>query len=151
LLEIAFTANGSGGPPSWAKALTLLEVAARTDPVAAYQLKLIGAMKLDSEGKATLHLRPQSLSSGPDIQVFKAFLTPDECAYVAQTASKLLEPAMVVDPATGRRISHPIRSSDAATIGPPREDVVIRANQSKICRPDQHGGRTRRGSSRSAV
>jgi prolyl 4-hydroxylase len=132
LLEIAFTANGSGGPASWAKALTLLEVAAQTDPVAAHQLKLIGAMKLDPEGKATLHPQSQSVSSRPDVQLFTAFLTPDECAHVARTASELLEPALVVDPANGRRISHPFRSSDAATIGPPHEDLVIRAINQRI-------------------
>jgi len=40
----------------------------------------------------------------------------------------------VMDPRTGRAIPHPIRTSDAAVIGPVREDPVIRAINVRIAR-----------------
>ena len=132
LLEIALTANGSGGPPSWASSLALLREAATADPLAAQHLALVSAMHLDPEGRPAVVPDRQPLRAEGGIFALPAFLSPAECAHVAQAASDLLEPAMVVDSATGRQIPHPIRTSDAAVIGPMREDLVVRAINLRI-------------------
>jgi prolyl 4-hydroxylase len=58
-------------------------------------------------------------------------------------AEGLLEPAVVTDPATGRLIRHPVRTSWGAVIGPTREDPVIRALNRRIAAisgtPVDHG------------
>lgn len=43
-----------------------------------------------------------------------------------------MQPAVELDPNTGRRIAHPIRTSDGAVIGPTREDLVIQAINRRI-------------------
>jgi prolyl 4-hydroxylase len=39
----------------------------------------------------------------------------------------MLEPAVVVDPASGRFVTHPVRTSHGAVVGPARETLVIQA------------------------
>lgn len=132
LMEVALTANGSGGPVDWAGALRLLEVAAKGDHVAAEQLALVRAMRIDSEGRPRAVPAGQVVAQGPTVIRFPGFLTRAECAHVARTAAELMEPATVVDPTTGKLIAHPIRTSDNAVIGPAREDLVIRAITHRI-------------------
>lgn len=74
----------------------------------------------------------QPLRADAGIYRFPSFLTPAECAHVAQASSDLLEPAAVFDPASGRQVAHPVRTSDAAVIGPMREDLVVRAINARI-------------------
>ncbi|MBB6505271.1 prolyl 4-hydroxylase [Sphingomonas endophytica] len=132
LMEVALTANGSGGAPDWPAALALLRTAAQGDAVAAAQLALVAAMALDGGGG------PSSLSPGvplatiPRIVHFSGFLTAAECAHVASVAGAMLEPARIIDPATGQWVAHPIRTSDAAAIGPVHEDLVMRAINARI-------------------
>lgn len=132
LLEIALTATGSGGPPDWARARNLLQRAAETDPVARQQLDLIEAMHLDADGRPTQLPRGERLSASPDVQRFPALLTPAECEHLAMAVQDLLQPAVVVDPRTGKMISHPIRTSHGAVVGPARETLVIRAINMRI-------------------
>jgi len=127
LMEIALVANGSGAAADWPAALSLLHVAAAGDPVAAAQLALVQAMRLDAQGRPADAATPEVVSASPRIVRFPRFLTPAECAHVAGAAAELLVPAQVVDPRTGRWTAHPIRSSDDAAIGPTREDLVVRA------------------------
>ncbi|PZU11057.1 MAG: proline hydroxylase [Sphingomonas sp.] len=132
LMEIALTANGSGGAADWPRALALLEVAAADDPLAADQLRLVRAMRIDTQG---LPLDPpvgRPLSSAPDVRLFPALFTADECLHVARTADPLLEPARVIDPRTGRAIPHPVRAADDGVIGPAREDLAVRALNARI-------------------
>lgn len=132
LLDIALTANGSGGAASWPAATALLDQAARGDPVAAAQRDLLAAMDLAIDGTPLSLRAPVILSDAPRILRFERLFTPAECAHVARTATDLLEPAMIVDPITGRGIAHPVRTSDAAVIGPAREDLVLRALNHRI-------------------
>ena len=132
LMEIAFTANGSGGAADWAAALRLLENAAVSDPVAADQLALVGAMSLARDGTPTTAPASRTLSTAPDVRHFPGLFTPAECAHIAQAASDLIEPSRVVDPVTGRQRPDPVRTSDGAVIGPAREDLVIRALNLRI-------------------
>jgi prolyl 4-hydroxylase len=132
LLEIALTANGSGGAPDWGRALALLRVAAQRDPVAEQHLALLGKMKLAADGAPADQYAPDRLSSSPDVHYVRGLLSREECAHVAQVANDLLEPAVVVDPRTGAVIEHPIRTSFGAVIGPAREDLVIGAINRRI-------------------
>lgn len=127
LMEIALTANGSGGHADWPGALRLLEVAANKDEVAAKHLALIHAMNLDAQGHPLDLAAPERLSEAPEIVRHRALLTPEECLHIAEAAHDILEPAVVIDPATGRNMSHPIRTSWGAVIGPTRESLVIAA------------------------
>jgi prolyl 4-hydroxylase len=43
-----------------------------------------------------------------------------------------MEPSIVLDPASGRPIPHPVRTSSGAVIGPTREDMVVRALNKRI-------------------
>ena len=127
LLEIALVANGSGGDRDWGAALALLRTAAVGDPVAAKHLALLDAMDLDGDGYP-LDLSPgKQLADDPLILRFADAFSPAECQHIAEVAHGFLEPGVVIDPATGQSISHPIRDSHGATIGPAQEDLVIAA------------------------
>lgn len=132
LLEIALTANGSGGAASWQSARRLLAVAAHNDPVAAQQSALLDAMTLTADGHPVSEPASVTLATQPEIRHFPALLTREECAHLANAASDLLAPAVVVDPRTGRNVPHPVRSSDGAVIGPMRESLVVRAINQRL-------------------
>ncbi len=132
LMEIALTANGSGSAPDWSGALALLRQAATNDPLAAQHLELLGQMALAADG-APRNLTPgQTLQTSPRIQRFPALCTPIECAHIASVAAPALQPATVFDPATGKMVAHPIRSSDNAPIGPTQESLVVQAINRRI-------------------
>jgi len=132
LMEIALTANGGGGAADWPAALALLRIAAAGDPVAAQQLALVTAMAIDPDGAPISTPPARRLSDRPDVRLFPALFTSDECHHVATVGNGLLEPAMVVDPASGRLVRHPVRTSDGGVIGPAQEDLVIRALNRRI-------------------
>jgi prolyl 4-hydroxylase len=132
LMEIALTANGSGGKADWSAALALLRTAERDDPVARGQLALIEAMTIDAAGAPIALPAHEILSVAPNVIRFPKLFTPQECAHLAGVAATMLEPARVIDPRTGRWIAHPIRTSDGAAIGPAREDLVVRALNQRI-------------------
>lgn len=127
LIEIAMTANGSGGAASWPTARALLGVAATHDPVAAAQQDLLATMDLTEDGYPRSLPAPVTLASTPRLRMFPRLLTAQECAHIARAAADLLEPATVIDPVSGRSIPHPIRTSHAGVLGPLREDLVVRA------------------------
>jgi prolyl 4-hydroxylase len=117
LMEIALTANGSGGKADWSAALALLRTAERDDPVARGQLALIEAMTIDAAGAPIALPAHEILSVAPNVIRFPKLFTPQECAHLAGVAATMLEPARVIDPRTGRWIAHPIRTSDGAASG----------------------------------
>jgi prolyl 4-hydroxylase len=127
LMEVALTANGSGGRADWGAARALLDTAAASDPVAAAQCNLLDAMALSPDGAPAALPPAEVLSTAPLIVRYPALLTPAECAHVAGATADSLQPAAVLDPRSGRRIAHPVRTSDDAVIGPTREDLVVRA------------------------
>lgn len=132
LIEIALTANGSGGTPDWPGALALLRRAAANDPLAAQHLELLGQMALTADG-APRDLPPgQILHARPPVHRFPAFCTPIECAHIASVAAPTLQPATVFDPGSGKMVAHPIRSSDNAPIGPTQESLVVQAINRRI-------------------
>jgi prolyl 4-hydroxylase len=126
-IEIALMGNGSGAPPDWAGALALLRDFAKTDPLAAEQIALIDCMALAPDGAPAALPEPERLSAAPVTRLFRGLFTPEECLHVGRLAQNLLQPAGIIDQKTGRRIDHPHRDSDAATLGPPQEDLVVQA------------------------
>ncbi|MEN9683085.1 MAG: hypothetical protein RIQ99_1782 [Pseudomonadota bacterium] len=138
LTQIALTANGTGTSAAtnpaerWMTALNLLHAAAAHFPVAAEHLALVNAMALDSAGYPAQQPDGETLLATPQVRLHQRLLTPDECAHIALSAQELLEPSQVVDPATGQMIAHPIRTSDAAVIGPTRESLPMQALQRRI-------------------
>jgi prolyl 4-hydroxylase len=142
LMEIALTANGTGAASDWAQALHLLETAAATDNVAAGQLTLIHAMNLRADGFPATLPQAERLCDSPLVEIYRAALSPQECEHVARTVSDIIAPSVVVDPASGRQILHPVRQSDGAVVGPTRESLVVGAINRRIAaltgtRPEQ--------------
>lgn len=132
LMEVALTANGTGGPANWAQALALLRHTASRDDVAARHLALIDAMALTADGAPAGLPLSDRLSATPRVELFRKAFTPEECAHLAQTVGDIIAPSVVVDPATGRQVQHPIRTSDGAVVGPTRESLVVTAINRRI-------------------
>lgn len=132
LMEVALTANGAGAPANWADAVALLRTAAKRDPVAARQLALVEAMRLDVSGSPCETLSGEGISQSPRLVRFPGFLSAAECQHLANVGQGVLAPATVFDPRSGRQIAHPVRTSDGGPIGPPHEDLVIRAINHRI-------------------
>lgn len=132
LLEIALTANGSGGAPDWQAAVRLLQKAAGNDPLAAQHLDLLKRMAIDEDGVPRTSATYHRLHSAPSIQRIPNFCTPEEAAHIASLVVHNLEPATVFDPTTGALVAHPIRNSDNAVIGPTRETLVVQAINRRI-------------------
>ena len=149
LLEVALTANGSGGAPNWPLARQRLDKAALTNPIARQQIKMLNAMVIDADGNPTSHPPRELLCDQPTVHKYSALLSPAECAHLAMAARELLEPTTVFDPSTGRRMRHPVRTSSGAVIGPTREDLVIRAINKRFAMIS--GSRVEQGESNSIL
>ncbi|WP_082472668.1 2OG-Fe(II) oxygenase [Sphingomonas sp. Leaf357] len=134
LVEVALVANGTGAAPDWAKARNLLEQMANRNDIAAAQLALIERMAIDVDGMPTQLPNKKKIAEKPDVWHIEGLFTPEECLHVAQSAADLLQPAVVVDPQTGRNIANPVRTSDGAVIGPTRATMVVQALTRRIAR-----------------
>lgn len=127
LTEVALTANGTGGASDWRAAMNLLRRAAAQDYVAQQQLSLLGEMALTADGYPANLPSAVTLSRQPSILRFAELFSAAECEHLARASVTSLAPALVSDPATGRMIAHPIRTSHSAVIGPTNEDLVVQA------------------------
>jgi len=128
LTEVALMANGSGGASDWAGAVALLHIAAqRHGAEAVAQMALLEAMDLTRDGLPAHPPAGRQLSTSPTTLHWPGFITPQECACIAQSVVDILEPSLVADPQTGRLIAHPIRTSSAAVVGPTRESLPVQA------------------------
>lgn len=127
LMEISLTANGSGATSDWPGAVDLLLRAACTCSLAADHLALLNAMAIDEQGEPVKVPVGRVLAAHPATWLFPRFASPAECAHVASAASEVMESAQVVDPLTGQFVTHPVRTSSSAVIGPSRETLVIQA------------------------
>lgn len=132
LAEIALTANGTGAPADWQSAFRQLETAAKTIAGAREQLDILYAMHLEPNGSSPHHAKPSSLAAAPRVDVYPRLLTRAECDYLIRVGDPLMRPAIVVDPASGRSVAHPIRTSDVGVIGPLQENLVIRAINQRL-------------------
>ena len=72
------------------------------------------------------------MSGRPDVMRFGALFTGAECDYLAGLAEPMLEPAVVIDPDSGRFILDPVRKSDVAAFPLAIENPVVRALNRRI-------------------
>ena len=130
---IALLSNGAGGVRRrWDTALEELRVLAQTDRMAARQLSLLGTMVLSGDGNPTQVAPSRGLSSEPRIESLEGFLTAEECGYMIDRATPLLEGSVVVHPTTGAFMRDPIRTSSAAAFPFVAEDPVVHAINRRI-------------------
>lgn len=129
---IAFLANGIGGEADWSAAAGRLRELAQRDPQTRRQLELIERMELTGDGYPIEPARPRQISEQPKAWAFEALFSPDECAYLIDAARPLLQPSVIVDPATGGFKPHPVRTSDGASFPWVSEDLVISALNRRI-------------------
>jgi len=111
-IYIALLANGTGGPADWQAALKLLADQSPEDADSARQLALLSKMALGENGQPRSIEAPERLSDAPEVVLFKALLTSEECQYLIDRATPMLEPSVIVDPASGQLRPHPVRTSE---------------------------------------
>lgn len=130
---LALLANGAGGQrPHWQMALKRLGRLAETDPVFRRQADLIAAMKITQSGDPLTQASRSCISEKPHITVFPGFMTAEECRYVTDRAMPFLQPAVVIEPTTGRAIRDPIRLTDVAAFPFVDEDPALHAINRRI-------------------
>lgn len=76
----------------------------------------------------------ETLSEAPLVRIYRGVLDPVESRSIRELAEPLLEPSFVIDPASGRRIPHPVRSSTGMSFGPINENLVINRINRRIAR-----------------
>ena len=128
----AFLANGTGGAADWGAALALLRGRAAADPRAEQEARLIDTMALRADGNPAEVPAGESLSSAPFVQLFPNAFTAVECDFLIEASEPLMQPALTVDPSTGRQVSNPIRTSDAAAFPLMLESPAIHALNRRI-------------------
>jgi len=130
LLQATLTANGNGVPADWAGGLQLLRSISAYAP-ARRQLMLLEAMQLGSDGEPLSVPCADHVSDRPQVMHAVGFLTRDECAYLMEAATPRLELSSVVDK-QGRRVPHPVRTSEGTSFGPAHEDLLVHAINKRI-------------------
>ena len=128
----AFLAAGAGGPRDWAQSLVILAELARIDPLAARQLSLVRAMRLTDAGDPVAVPAGETICESPRIVRFNDFLSGAECAWLAETAEPMFEPAPTVDERTGQLIMNPVRTSDTAVFPWVAENPAVHALNRRI-------------------
>jgi prolyl 4-hydroxylase len=122
-----FLAAGVGGPRDWAAALRLLAALAEANPRSRRELERVQAMALTPDGDPLALPEGETLCGSPSIIRFPGLLSPAECAFLAEAAAPMLEPAVVVDPESGRQRPDPVRVCDSAGFPWPLENPAVHA------------------------
>lgn len=86
--------------------------------------QLLFSRTMRSPEEAT-RLPSETLCDNPSIRVVRGLFAADECGYLISAATPELQPSFVIDPRTGARIPHPIRTSSGMSFGPTQEDRVV--------------------------
>lgn len=128
----AFVANGTGGPPLWADAMKLLSDRAKSDPAAKRQRHVIAAMTLSPTGDPLQLPEAEQLSTSPHVLVFRQLFSREECAYLVEVAGPMMQPAVIVDPQSGRLVRNPIRTSESTGFPLMDENPAIHALNRRI-------------------
>jgi prolyl 4-hydroxylase len=128
----AFVAGGVGAPADWLRAIDLLRAAAAKHPEARAQLGLIGRMSLRPDGDPAGPFPSETLSESPDIRLFPAFFSAEECEFLIESARPALRPSFVIDPDSGREIPNPIRTSRGVGFPFVSENPAIHALNRRI-------------------
>lgn len=125
-------AAGIGGPRRWSEALRLLAALAEVNPRSRRELERIEAMTLTGEGDPIAVPKGELLCEAPAITRFERLFSAEECAWLAAAAGPMLEPAVVVDPASGRQVRDPVRVCDSAGFTWPLENPALHALNRRI-------------------
>jgi prolyl 4-hydroxylase len=121
-LRAILIGNGTGCSSCPEKAAALLSEIRKSDSSADLQLTLAKRMRsATSYGKVAV----EQLCEAPSIRSVRKLLEQDECQYIMAMAAPHLQPSFVIDPRTGQRIPHPVRTSSGMSFGPTQEDLVI--------------------------
>jgi prolyl 4-hydroxylase len=121
-LKATLVGNGTGCPSNLGKAAKILRDIQTRDPFA--NIQLVFSQKMRSESEAA-RLRSEQLCESPHIRVVRGLLSKEECGYLIALAGPELQPSFVIDPRTGGRMPHPVRTSSGMSFGPTMEDRVI--------------------------
>ena len=127
LLEIAFSANGTGAQPDWAAAMSLLRRGARDHAYLRDELEIVESLDLDENGFPNSPVNAILVNEELGMLRCPSFLSQRECQHLANVAVSTLQPSSVFDPSTGRQIANLVRTSDGTVIGPAQEDLVVQA------------------------
>ena len=126
-IYIAFVANGTGAPPDWPGALNLLTQDSAHSSLARRQLELIGRMDLSPAGDPLRLPAEEQLSERPHVFCFRSLFSQEDCDFLAAQAGPSLQPSVVVDPASGRLVQNPVRTSDAMAFPYTSETPAVHA------------------------
>jgi prolyl 4-hydroxylase len=130
---IALLANGAGGSGRrWQEALRLLREEGAGNTWAGRQHTLLADMALDDNGDPLLPVARKALRLEPPMETISAFLSADECRYLIDRSERLMQPATVVDPGSGRLVRDPIRLASAASFPFVHEDPALHAINRRI-------------------
>jgi prolyl 4-hydroxylase len=129
-IHLAMLANGTGGPANWDGAISLLDKAASNDAHAAREIAAIKSMRLGPDGEPQGHFPSEQLSTAPDVRLFPALFSAEECDFLIERSQPSLQPSLVVDPQSGRQVPNPVRTSDAVAFPLVVESPAIHA----LCR-----------------
>jgi prolyl 4-hydroxylase len=126
-------AAGAGGPRDWAaepghswRALPGIDRPPRG------QLSLVRGMRLTDMGDPVAVPSGETIGESPRIVRFNECLSAAECAWLAQAAEPMFEPAPTVDERTGRLIMNPVRTSDTAVFPWVAENPAVHALNRRI-------------------
>jgi prolyl 4-hydroxylase len=120
-------AAGVGGARDWSAALQLLAALAEVNPRSRRELEAIEAMALPGDGDPLAAPEGETVCESPVIIRYSGLFSTAECAFLAAAAAPMLEPALVVDPASGRQRSDPVRICDSAGFTWPLENPAVHA------------------------
>jgi prolyl 4-hydroxylase len=130
IVYTAFVGQGTGGAADWPSALRLLRQFSY--PGASRQLELIERMGLSPSGDPLQLPAENRLSDHPRVSAFPALLSPAECDFLIAEARPWLEPAVVIDPQSGRQLRNPVRTSDGMAFALIRENPAVHALNRRI-------------------
>lgn len=130
-LKAILIGNGTGVPADLEASAAMLESIRSKDPAAAAQLDLAARMARDEDADA---LPRETLSTAPRIEAVRTALSAGECAYLIALAEPELQPSFVINPSTGGRMPHPIRTSMGMNFGPTLEDRVVHLINRRLAR-----------------
>ena len=124
LTRAALLATGTGVAADPEAAVEVVRAVADRSPLAARQITLLDAQPAPAVARV--------VQADPHVAVIDGLLSADECRYLIDTVGPRVQPSMVVDPATRRRIPNPVRDSHGTNVSPVEEDVVVNAINRRI-------------------
>jgi hypothetical protein len=88
-------------------------------------------MKTSAKGYLELNPFPKKklIHQNPPIYIVENFLSSDECKYIINMSDKKVRKSLVVDPKTGRGVTHPSRTSESCYHGYDIKWLISRVNR----------------------